>query len=35
MFMLTIEPTEKKGHDQQTFECSSCVYAETLLVKLD
>src|SRR5262245_42970795 len=33
MFLSTIEPAQKAGHDQRTFECSSCPYAETITVK--
>jgi len=35
MFMVTIEPTEKRGYDQRTFECSPCAYGETTVVELD
>jgi len=31
--MSTIEPAQKAGHDERTFECSSCPYAETTTVK--
>lgn len=34
MFLLSIEPTEEKGSDRHTFECSSCPYAETTIVKI-
>src|SRR5262249_41792834 len=29
---LTVEPTDRTGHDQRTFECTSCAYAETVTV---
>jgi hypothetical protein len=33
MFLVTIEPTDTKGFDQRTFECTACPYAETTTVK--
>jgi len=33
MFMARIEPTEKDGQDKRTFECVTCDYAETKIVK--
>jgi len=33
MFLLSIELSQKAGHDKRTFECSSCPYAETTTVK--
>jgi hypothetical protein len=35
MFLLTIVPADKAGHDQRTFECSSCPYAQTITVKFE
>lgn len=35
MFMVSIEPTDKRGCDQHTFECSSCACVETMLVQLE
>jgi hypothetical protein len=35
MFLLSIEPADKQDHDQRTFECSSCPYAETTVVKIE
>ena len=29
---MTIEPADRVGDDQRTFECSSCAYAETVTV---
>jgi hypothetical protein len=33
MFMARIEPTDKDGEDRRAFECVSCDYGETTLVK--
>jgi len=33
MFLSRIEPTDKAGQDQRTFECAKCAYAETVTVK--
>ena len=33
MFLSRIEPAEKDGTDQQTFECATCDYAETVTVQ--
>jgi hypothetical protein len=33
LFLLTIVPADKGGHDERTFGCSSCPYAETTTVK--
>jgi hypothetical protein len=33
MFLSRVEPSEKTAHDQQTFECSTCAYAETMTVE--
>lgn len=33
MFLLCIEPSDKDGHDQRTFECLTCAYTETVTVK--
>jgi len=30
---LLVEPSDKTAHDQQTFECSTCAYAETMTVE--
>jgi hypothetical protein len=35
MFLLSVEPADKQGHDQHTFECSSCPFAETTVVKIE
>jgi len=35
MFLVKIEPANKAGYDQRTFECSSCAYAETITVKFE
>ena len=35
MFLTTVLPADKAGHDQWTYECSSCAYAETKTVKFD
>jgi len=34
MFLLTVEPADKPGYDQRSFECSGCNYAETVQFKL-
>jgi hypothetical protein len=33
MFLSCIEPSDKDDHDQRTFECLTCAYAETVTVK--
>jgi hypothetical protein len=33
LFLSHIEPSGKIDHDQRTFECSTCAYAETVTVK--
>jgi len=33
MFLALIEPTDQADHDQRTFECSTCAYAEVVAVK--
>jgi hypothetical protein len=33
MFLSHIEPSQETGHDERTFECSLCAYAETAGVK--
>jgi ribosomal protein L37E len=33
MFLSRIDPADKVGHDQRTFECATCAYAETVTVK--
>ena len=33
LFLTSIEPTGKADHDQRTFECSTCTYAEVVAVK--
>jgi len=33
MFLSKIEPSEQDDHDERTFECSTCEYAETVAVK--
>ena len=33
MFLSHIEPSEKDGQDQRTFECTTCAYAETVAVQ--
>src|SRR5262245_41927852 len=35
MFLSKIEPTEKVDHDERTFECLKCAYAETVIVQSD
>jgi hypothetical protein len=34
MALACTEPFEKTDQDLQTFECSTCAYAETLAVEL-
>jgi len=33
MFLLAIDPADKPGYDQRSFECSGCDYAETVQFK--
>jgi ribosomal protein S27AE len=33
IFLSKIEPADKDDHDQRTFECSTCDYAETVMVR--
>jgi hypothetical protein len=33
MIFVCIEPTDQADHDQRTFECSTCPYAEVVAVK--
>ena len=33
IFLAWITPSEQDGHDERTFECLTCHYAETLTVK--
>jgi ribosomal protein S27AE len=33
MFLACIEPTDQADHNQRTFECSTCAYAEVVAVK--
>jgi len=33
MFLSRVELSDKTAHDQQTFECSTCAYAETMTVE--
>lgn len=33
MLLSRIEPSEEPGHDERTFECSLCAYAETTTIK--
>jgi hypothetical protein len=33
MLLALIEPTDQADHDQRTFECSTCAYAEVVAVK--
>jgi hypothetical protein len=33
MLLSTIEPSDEEGCDERTFECTQCVYAETVTVK--
>jgi hypothetical protein len=32
MFLSLIEPSDEIDHDERTFECSTCAYAETITV---
>jgi hypothetical protein len=34
MFLSVIEASEDVDHDQRTFECSLCAYAETMTVRI-
>ena len=34
MLLTTIEPADKAGFDQRTFECTTCDYTETAVVEL-
>jgi hypothetical protein len=33
MFLACIQPTDKTGYDERTFECTQCDYAETDIVQ--
>jgi hypothetical protein len=33
MFLSRVEPSDKTAHDNKTFECSTCAYAETMTVE--
>jgi hypothetical protein len=33
MFLLAVDPADKPGYDQRSFECSGCDYAETVQFK--
>jgi hypothetical protein len=33
IFLAKIEPSDKLGHDQHTFWCTECSYAETVIVQ--
>jgi hypothetical protein len=33
MFLARIDPTDKVGEDERTFECNECAYAETVIVQ--
>jgi hypothetical protein len=33
MFLSKIEPVEKEGRDERTFECAQCAYGERVIVK--
>jgi hypothetical protein len=33
MSLAQIDPADKAGHDERTFECSDCVYAEKVVVQ--
>jgi len=35
MFLSTIEPDQKAGHDRRTFECSSRPYSEMTVVRFE
>jgi ribosomal protein S27AE len=32
LFLSCIKPSDQDDHDQRTFECSKCAYAETVIV---
>ena len=32
LFLSCIEPTDQADQDQRTFECTTCAYAETVIV---
>ena len=34
MFLSLIEPSDAIDHDERTFECSTCAYAETIATKI-
>jgi hypothetical protein len=33
MLLSRIEPSDEEDHDERTFECSLCAYAETMTIK--
>jgi ribosomal protein S27AE len=33
MFLAKLEPAEKEGRDERTFECAQCAYGERVIVK--
>ena len=33
MFLASIEPSTQAGHDQRTYECMECAFAETEIVQ--
>jgi len=33
LFLSYVEPSERDGYEDQTFECSLCPYGETVTVK--
>ena len=33
LFLSRITPTERDGYEERTYECSMCVYEETVTVK--
>ena len=33
MFLSRVEPSDKTAHDHKAFECSTCAYAETIIVE--
>jgi hypothetical protein len=33
LLLAAVEPTDQADHDERTFECSGCVYAETVIVQ--
>ena len=33
MFLSQIDPTDKAGQDERTFECSECAYSEKIVVQ--